>query len=121
MMPTFPNYMIPLLDNFQESIEPVVYRSEMESGPAKQRSFQCAQNVIRRVRYTVCGCENMDKWREFFVKDIKNGSLWFKWYDPCAEKYVRARIPDHQYSATPDDISFTSWEVDVTFEVRIYA
>jgi hypothetical protein len=59
----------------------------------------------------------MELWRRWFLGDIRQGSLWFKWFDPCSEKTVRARIYDGTYSATPDNTSLASWTISLNFEV----
>ena len=119
-LPEFPIYMNPILDGFQETFTPVVYRTEFETGPAKQRSYQCGSEIVRTMTFTVCGCDKIQEFRKWFVNDISMGALWFRFWDPCELDYVRARIPDHTYSASPKDKSLENWEVTITLEMSVY-
>jgi len=112
----FPDYLIPILDGYSETVEPVVLRSDFESGPARQRSYSCGQFVRRNVTYSVCGCDKMEMFRQWFVTDLANGSLWFSWTDPKGV-ISRARFYEHTYEATPDNRSFDSWTLRLTLEV----
>lgn len=116
----FPLWALPMFNGYSETVEPVVYRTEFEAGPKKQRSYQCGQEVQKSYSFHICGCSRMKEFRDFFVNDLANGSLWFKFYDPCEEKFVRARIPDHTYTAVPDNKSFDSWTVSLNIETMVY-
>ena len=113
----FPTYLIPVLDGYSETVEPVVLRSDFDSGPARQRSYSCGQFVRRSITYSVCGCDKMQMFRDWFASDLRNGSLWFTWTDPCTSQNVRARFFDHSYQAVPDNRSFDSWTVQINLEV----
>lgn len=115
-IPVFPDFLIPLLDGFSETVEPVILRSEFESGPARQRSFQCGQMVRRSITYTVCGCENMDLFRDWFIMDLRNGSSWFKWQETCSGEFIRARCVDGTYTAAPTNSNFDSWDIGLNIE-----
>ena len=113
----FPSNLIPLVGGFGISVRPVIERSEFESGPDRQRSNSCGQYIDYSITYSVCGCDGLDSFIEFFCRDLSNGAKSFRWLDPCSKEYVKARISDGTYSATPDNGNFDSFNISLNIEV----
>ena len=116
-MITFPENLIPLVTSFSQSVRPVIERSQFESGPDRQRSNSCGQYIDYSMVYSVCGCDGLDSFIEWFCKDLVNGAKSFKWFDPCKKDFVKARISDGTYSATPDNANLTSFNISLNIEV----
>lgn len=113
----FPSNLVPLINSFGQSVRPVIDRSQFESGPDRQRVNSCGQYIDYSIVYSVCGCDGLDSFIEWFCDTLKNGSKSFRWFDPCAKKFVKARIADGTYSATPDNANLDSFNVSLNIEV----
>lgn len=117
MIATFPNYMQVLFDGYSESMLPNLIRTEMESGPLKQRSTQCRVIKQVKIKYNVCSTETYKEFLAWYRNEIGNGSGAFYWTDPLDETIKRARIIGGGLQSRPVNYLGSAWEIDLNLEV----
>lgn len=112
-MASFPDYLKPLVDGFAEEPEPMVLRTDMESGPAKQATSASLAVVTRPMMYAadLAGYQAFKSW----LKTIHYGADWFLWTDPIDGLAKQARIVGGKYRATPDKSKFY-WRISLSLE-----
>lgn len=115
-MAAFPSYGILLSRGFKEQRDPVLLRSNMEAGVAKQRPKQSQWIVARPVvyRFTAADYQSFVDWVE---QTINMGADWFDWTDPRTSTVKQARIVNGDISdATPVNSAASRWDVAFTLE-----
>jgi hypothetical protein len=113
---TFPLYATLLFDGFSEEVEPVIKRTDFESGIPRQAPLKSIAMHSRKVRYHICSAEEYRDFLKWFQCDAKRGASWFKWQDPVDKKFKRARIVDGKLSAEPQESSLNQWVISLEIE-----
>jgi hypothetical protein len=90
-MATFPTYMKLTHTGPRVTREPVVLRTDMESGPPKQAMARSLGMVTRAVEYA-CTLANYQLFKTWFKIDVARGAGWFFWSDPEDDVSKLARI-----------------------------
>lgn len=93
-MATFPSYAHVQLRGAGESPSPVVLRSEMERGVAKQRRFAADSVVKVGVAILFRSAADAASFEDWFYDEIAGGADWFDWVNPRGGATVEARIVD---------------------------
>ena len=112
----FPWYARLYLDGFAETPGVAVERSDMESGPAKQRKVRSRVLVQRPVKYALDSLVDYQNFMNWFKTSINNGADWFDWTDPVDGVIKQARIVDGNIQATPLNKTFRFWDVVFVIE-----
>lgn len=97
---------------------PIVDRTEMETGPVKQRRRQTRTMVERPdVKYILTAAE-FEGFLDWYYNDIGYGSLWFDWDDPITTPATsrEVRMVSGQFTARPVNAHGTHHEVTFTLE-----
>ncbi len=115
----FPENLVPLIDSFSISVRPAIIRSEFESGPDRQASSSCGQYTDYSLVYSVCGCDGLKGFSDWFRIDLVNGSKSFIWFNPCDKIDMVARISDGTYGANPDTNNLDSFNISLNIEVWV--
>jgi hypothetical protein len=116
MIADFPSYLILQPGSYSTTFDPGIYRTEMDSGPAKTRPKKCRTMKIFNVLYHACSIENKLAFETWWKSDIKMGALWFKWYDIETKTILRTRMrgePSFQLK----DKQMNSWDISLQLEV----
>lgn len=90
-MAAFPSNIKILIDT-SEAPTPVVIRSEMERGVAKQRRFAADAMVTIPVSVIFFTKQEAADFEDWFYNDIAGGADFFDWTDPRTGVAVQARI-----------------------------
>jgi hypothetical protein len=90
-MAAFPSAFKILIDT-SEVPSPVVLRSEMERGVAKQRRFAADAVVTVPVSVIFFTKQQAADFEDWFYEDINGGADFFDWTDPRTGAAVEARI-----------------------------
>lgn len=114
-MPAWPNTGKLLSEGFGNEPQSAVARTEMDSGPAKQRRVRGLVEHPRSCTYFMTSAER-DTWLAWFRDDIDRGAKWFDWPDPVSGNTVSARIVGGQYSDKPHRGTLQHWRVAFTLE-----
>jgi hypothetical protein len=91
-MPAWPTYAKILIEGFAEQRESGVKVSDMESGPPKVVLIKSRVMVTRPVKVLLISTADYLAFVDWFRGDIKQGVMWFDWYDPVAKVTKKARI-----------------------------
>lgn len=115
-MPTWPEFMpTPNQQNYSETPQNQILRSEMETGPAKtRRRFTAASRTIP-VQYEIPKGRVPD-FEAFFDQDIAAGALSFSWPHPRTGQTVMAKILP-PYRLVPLS-GGEWWQLSLTIEVQ---
>lgn len=112
---SFPTYGKLLTGSLTERPVPVIERTEMESGPQKQRRKQSTTMIERQVTY-VFSAANYASFKTWFKDTALFGSLWFNWFDPVTSTTKDGRIVGGQIEAAPVDPKLSAWRVNFVLE-----
>ncbi len=115
-MMAFPIYAKHLFDGFAENPKPVVQRTEMESGPAKQLLVSSRQMVERPVTYKLSSKADYQAFKAWVAGEAAYGNNWFDWTDPVDSTVKQARIVKGEISYTPLSKALTKWTAAFTLE-----
>lgn len=104
-----------LAEGFEETLPELVERSEVDSGPAKQRRVTTAAPSVVTVAYKVTTAERRFLW-DFYMNEAAGGAVWFEWFHPVEQEARLARFikgqPPKYRPLKPD------WIWTMTLEVR---
>lgn len=115
-MSALPSYVGILRDGFAEQRgKGGLVRSQMESGPAKQRRVATRTMVTRSVRLRIDTKANYLAFVEWFKTDLAMGADWFTFTDPVDGVIKLGRFVGGEYSASPQG-SNEYWTVTATLE-----
>lgn len=112
----FPKYLIPLLDDYQVTMDDNRKFTEMEDGFKKSKLNSCGTYEVITLAYHACKSHLLE-FREWFKKDTKLGQKKFCWQDPCTGENYLAKIRDMP-SWSPEDQCLEYWTISLTLEVR---
>lgn len=90
-MAAFPSNLKVLIGT-SETASPVVIRSEMERGVAKQRRIAADAIVTIPIEVVFQSQQEAADFEEWFYDDIAGGADFFDWTDPRTSTVVQARI-----------------------------
>jgi hypothetical protein len=90
-MAAFPTAFKILIET-SESPTPVVIRSEMERGVAKQRRVAADTTVTVPISVIFFNKQQAADFEDWFYSDINGGADFFDWTDPRTGTLVEARI-----------------------------
>ncbi len=94
-----------LADGFEDTFGRLTDRSEVDTGPAKQRRVTTA--AAQRAAFTVMLTSEERAWlRDFFNGDAAGGAVWFEWTHPVELVVVQARF------LSDEPPSYTPWKPD---------
>jgi len=113
---TFPDYPILLFPGFTEKPDPVVRRTDMESGPPKQLTRSARAMVKRPVSYLIVSKTDKDSFMTWFNVAINRGADWFNWLDPYDGVVKPARIVGGALDPKPQIKSLTRWVIAFQIE-----
>lgn len=91
-MAAFPSYAKLLREGFARAPGPVVERSEMQSGPPKQRRNASRAMWRLPVRYLLATKADYVSFVTWFESTVQAGAAWFDWTDPLDGTVRQARI-----------------------------
>jgi len=111
----FPANLRQIAEDFGEKPESAVMRTEMESGPPKQRKRSSRQMVSRNVSYIAMGDSEYIGWKEWFAQ-TGLGADWFRWLDPVDRQIKPARIVGGEYEAKVMTWATKAWRISFTIE-----
>ena len=124
-MPVFPDYIEINLQNYSEEYEPNLFVSDFEAGPSKQR--RRTTKTVKTITFTgsVCTKANYKAFISWWKDEIRQGSDWFCFTDPCAlaeeDAQVRARMNNFSIKGTPvqaiSNTGLERWDIDFQIEV----
>ncbi|HFD81045.1 MAG TPA: hypothetical protein ENK05_11755 [Gammaproteobacteria bacterium] len=121
-MAAFPSYGKLVLQDYGETPNPAVLRTEMEGGPPKQAQILSRVMVIRPVTMIYSASE-FASFKTWFRDQIARGADWFDWTDPVDGQLKQARIVSSQQQPSWQATPFTespgaplSWEVRMQIE-----
>ena len=115
-MAAFPSYARLLVAGYQVSAEPALRRTEMDSGPPKQRLEKSRAMVDRAVTYELRTRGDYDSFMAWFRDTIHRGADWFDWTDPETLTVRQARIKGGELKRAPMNAAFTVWRVSFVLE-----
>lgn len=84
-----------LAEGFKETLPKLTTRSEVDTGPAKQRRTTTAGPSIITVAYLVKTAERQFL-EDFYLNDAAGGAVWFEWFHPVKLEARLARYLDGQ-------------------------
>jgi len=93
-MPTWPAPAQLQFNDFGEEFEPGVMSTTMESGPKKVIQVRSRVMVSRPCTVKFASRTDYLAFIAWFQTTLKNGALWFDWFDPVRRVTVQARIAD---------------------------
>jgi hypothetical protein len=91
-MPAWPTYAKLLFEGFGEQRETAAKATEMESGPPKVVLIKSRVMVRRPIRAFLTTTADYLAFLTWFETDLKQGTLWFDWYDPVRKVTKKGRI-----------------------------
>lgn len=101
-----------LADGFRDTFPALVQRSDVDSGPAKQRRVTTAAPYTVDVVYKMTTAER--EWLDaFYFNEAAGGGVWFEWRHPVKQTTVAARF---MQDAPP---SYEPWKPDWRVSVRL--
>ena len=115
-MATFPSYANILYQNFSQSRESALIRSEMESGPPKQAKIKSKVMQVQNVNIYVASKADFASFQSWYQSDINEGADWFNYVDPITGSTISARFRDGGYDATPMTANMENWEIKAKIE-----
>jgi hypothetical protein len=105
-------------NNYAKLPQPTMLRSEMESGPAKQRPSSSVLMVQHSVTYLYTNAE-YTAFLSWYKTTAAFGALFFNWHDPTDGTTKDGRIVNGTISvAQPSSPSVTHWTVQMIIEVQ---
>lgn len=115
-MAAFPAYLRLYRDPFAEKPEDGAQRTEMESGPPKQRVVASRVMVLRPVKYALDSKADYQSFTTWYHTTI-NRVDWFDWTDPVDSVLKQARIVVGSFEGgKPLDKNLRFWDVTFTLE-----
>lgn len=90
--PALPSYATILLDGYSEQIVPALLRSDFEDGFTRQDSPIQKRRIERSVRIRLCSLEDLRDFKCWLRDELRNGALWWTFYDAVEGQTVRARF-----------------------------
>jgi ribosomal protein L16 Arg81 hydroxylase len=115
-MAAFPTYARVLLDGYAVQQASALKRSEMDSGPAKQRLDRSRQMVERAVTVQLRSRADYEAFKVWFRDTIHRGADWFDWNDSESLAVVQGRIKNGEMQRRPMNSALTLWHVSFTLE-----
>jgi hypothetical protein len=115
-MATFPAYLKLDLDGFKDRPEPIVRRTEMENGLAKQMPRASKRLQPKQLVYWVDSLANYNAFKTWVKDTINNGAGWFDWTEPISGATVSARLRDGAFEGTPVNKALSYWRISMTIE-----
>jgi hypothetical protein len=103
-------------NNYSRIPQPAMLRTEMDSGPSKQRPSTSQAMMQNGVTYVFTYAE-YNAFLTWYKTTAALGSLWFNWTDPMDGVTKSARILNGAItSATPQSASVSHWAVQFVLE-----
>lgn len=115
-MATFPTNLKLDLDGLKDRPEPIVRRTEMENGLAKQMPRASKRLQPKQVIYWADSKADYVAFTEWVRDDLNNGAGWFDWTEPISGATVSARIRDGVFEGTPVNKALSYWRIGMTIE-----
>lgn len=112
----FPSYAKHLFEGFGEQPQPIVQRTEMESGPAKQLLVGSRQMIRRPVTYKLSSKADYLAFKAWVKGEAAYGNNWFDWTDPVDGVVKQARIVDGKVEYAPLNKALFKWTAAFTLE-----
>lgn len=112
---SFPAYGKLMTGQMSERPIPIVERTEMESGPQKQRRKQSRTMVERDITYIFSAAEYAT-FKTWFYTTSLYGSKFFNWTDPVTSTTKDARIVGGAIEAAPINPKLSAWRVSFVLE-----
>jgi hypothetical protein len=116
MTVSFPSYPKLLLNGYGVVQAAAVKRTDMDSGPPKQRLDRSRQMVDRTVSYELRTRDDYNAFMAWFRDSIHRGADWFEWPDPETLTTRLARIKGGVLNRQPVNSALTIWRVSFTVE-----
>lgn len=82
-----------LAEGFEETLPNLVQRSEVDSGPAKQRRVSTGGPSTVTANYLVTSAER-NFLEDFYLNEAAGGAVWFEWFHPVKQEARLARFID---------------------------
>lgn len=115
-MAALPSYVEILFDGYGEERQPVVLRTDMESGPPKQLKQQ-SRAMVSRPCVLFMSKADYASFLTWFKTTINQGASWFDFTDPRTGSVLQGRFVGGQLGkATPRDALLNTWQVPCTIE-----
>jgi hypothetical protein len=115
-MAAFPSYAVLLGQNYTETPDSAVQRTNMENGPPKQLKFKSRVIVTIAAVYALKSMTDYTNFVDWFRNTINFGADWFDWTDPKTGSTVTARIVNGQYSAQAVNPDGSYWQLTMSIE-----
>jgi hypothetical protein len=104
-------------NNYQRMPVPTMLRTDMESGPSKQRPNSSVMMIQHSVTYVFTYAE-YNSFMTWYKTTAAFGSLWFNWNDPTDGVTKSGRIVGGTITnAQPQSASVSHWAVQMVIEV----
>jgi len=105
-----------LADGWRDTLPRMSERSEVDSGPAKQRRITTGAPYRVQVRYLVPNAAALALLEDFYKNDAAAGAVWFNWTHPVKQVVVQARFVAGEEPYT--EAYNRAWLATVSLEVR---
>lgn len=104
-----------LAEGFRETLPSLVARSEVDTGPSKQRRVTTGAPSMVTASYLVSTAER-EFLEDFYANDAAGGAIWFEWWHPVK---LEARLARFFKDQPPEYRPFKpDWIWTMTLEVR---
>jgi hypothetical protein len=118
-MSAWPDYAKVLMEQYSESRESALIRTEMESGPPKQARVRSRVMIQRKLTAAFASDADYLAFLDWYADDIEEGALWFEFFDDVREAVVLARFVEGGLHANairkPSEAVFI-WELPCKLE-----
>ena len=115
-MAAFPSYAKILLAGYAVQQASALKRSDMDSGPAKQRLDRSRQITERQVTVQLRSRADYESFMVWFRDSIHRGADWFDWPNPESLSTVQARIKNGDLKRQPMNSALSIWNVSFVLE-----
>ena len=96
-----PSYVQLLLEGYSEAIVPPLLRSEFDDGYVRQDAQISRRRIERSSTLRICSVEDLQAFKCWLRDDLRNGALWFTYYDPVEQRTLRARFVSGEMRFVP--------------------
>jgi len=114
--PTLPSYAKLLRSGYQHQRESALLRTDMESGPPKQVMVRSRVMVTRTVSIYIPTKADFEAFELWYSGEIKEGALWFTYFDPVSQSTKLARFVGGGYSARLRGNVYGAWVISAKIE-----